>query len=112
MRIEVLGNLDNVVTAIYYTWKGNLLFPPKWDVTSGYFVPEDLVPQAEIIQYKSSSSSIDLKDFKEYNYKLFPDKGKYSDYNIMDLYGDKGNIQVLKTEGILLKVRLRVIGAL
>ena len=89
MRIEVLGNLDNVVTAIYYTWKGNLLFPPKWDVTSGYFVPEDLVPQAEIIQYKSSSSSIDLKDFKEYNYKLFPDKGKYSDYNIMDLYGDK-----------------------
>lgn len=89
MRTEVLGNLDSVVTAVYYIWKGNLLFPPEWNISVGKFIPTEIIPKAEVIQYKSSSSSIDWKDFKEYNYKLFPDKNKYTDYNIMDWYGDK-----------------------
>lgn len=90
MRIEKFGSLENIVTAVYYTWtKGSVLYPPEWNVDSEHSVDLSIVPEASKIEYKSSSNSIKLKDFKEYSYKYFPKKGKYGDFDILDLYGDE-----------------------
>lgn len=93
MRIEQKGSLDNILCAVYYCWDKNSptssVFPPPWYKDSTHDVPIEYLQHYKYIRYRSSSNTIKSKDFKEYNYKLFPDKGKYSDFDIMDLYGDE-----------------------
>lgn len=90
MRIEKFGSLESIVTVVYYTWtRGNILYPPEWNADSENSVDLSFIPEASRIEYKSSSSSIKMKDFKEYGYDYFPEKGKYKDYDILDLYGDE-----------------------
>lgn len=88
MRLESNGSLENIVSVVYYIWNSTKpLFPPLWAKDSSQYVPADNVPVATIVHYRSSQG-IKNKDFKEYDYKLFPNKEKYGDYDIMDIYSN------------------------
>lgn len=90
MRLKKTGSLDGVVAAVFYLWDGTSnLFPPEWSIDPEHSVSSDDIPKAAFIGYKSSGNSIKWGDFKEYEYKIFPKKGKYGDFDILDYFGDE-----------------------